>query len=58
MKKSARKTLEKELHTAIEKVLKENGATIKNKTEKTVNKSIIKIAKKTDLKATVSKKKK
>ena len=49
MKKLARKALEKKLHTAIEKVLKDNRAETKNKTEKAVNKSIKRIAKKTDI---------
>ena len=50
MKKTNRKALEKKLHTAIENVLKDNKAASKNKTEKAVNKSIKRIAKKTDLK--------
>ena len=58
MKKIARKALEKKLHTAIEKVLKDNRAETKNKTEKAVIKSIKKIAKKTDLKIIVAAKKK
>jgi len=58
MKKIKRKPLEKKLHTAIEKVLKDNKAETKNKTEKAVIKSIKKIANKTDLKITVAAKKK
>ena len=58
MKKIKRNALEKKLHTAIEKVLKDNKAETKNKTEKAVIKSIKKIAKKTDLKITVAAKKK
>ena len=50
MKKIARKALEKKLHTAIESVLKKNKAEAKKKTEKAVNKSIKRIAKKTDIK--------
>lgn len=50
MKKIKRDELEKKLHTAIEKVLKDNKAESKNKTEKAVNKSIKRIAKKTDIK--------
>ena len=50
MKKINRKLLEKKLHTAIGKVLQDNEAESKNKTEKAVNKSIKRIAKKTDIK--------
>ena len=50
MKKIKRKALVKKLHSAIEKVLKDNKAESKNKTEKAVNKCIRRIAKKTDLK--------
>ena len=50
MKKIVRKALEKKLYNAIENVLKDNKAESKNKTEKAVNKSIKRIANKTDLK--------
>lgn len=50
MKKLKRKALEKKLYSAIENVLKDNKAESKNKTEKAVNKSIKRIAKKTDIK--------
>ncbi len=50
MKKTKRKALEKKLHIAIENVLNDNKAESKNKTEKAVNKSIKRIAKKTDIK--------
>ena len=50
MKNIARKALEKKLYRAIENVLKDNKAETKNKTEKAVNKSIKRIANKTDLK--------
>lgn len=58
MKKIARKALEKKLHIAIEKILKDNRAETKNKTEKAVVNSIRKIARKTDLKITVAARKK
>lgn len=58
MRKLARKVLERDLHTAIEKVLKDNKAETKIKTEKVVIKSIKKIAKNTDLNITVAVKKK
>lgn len=58
MKKIARKALQKKLHIAIEKVLKDNSAASKNKTEKAVVKSIKKIVKKTELKTIVAPKKK
>ena len=58
MKKAERKVFEKKLQIAIEKVLQDNNAETKTKTEKAVVKSIKKIAKKTDLKITIAAKKK
>ncbi len=57
MKKKERKALKEKLHTAIEKVLKDSKAALKNKTEKAVFKSIKQIAKKTDIKKNISTKK-
>ena len=59
MNKKERKALKEKLCTAIEKVLKDSKAELKNKTEKAVTKSIKQIARKTDIKKkSVSTKKK
>ncbi|MBC7383267.1 MAG: hypothetical protein H7296_09810 [Bacteroidia bacterium] len=49
MKKTEKKTLKKNLFTAIKKVLSSNKAELTEKTEKAVKKSIKKIVKKTNI---------
>lgn len=58
MKKKERKALEEKLLASINKVLKDNKAVLKNKTEKAIKKAIKQIAKKSNkIKDTVSTKK-
>ncbi len=57
MKKTERKVLEKKLYEAIEKVIEDNKGVLTKRTEKVINKSVKKIAKKfSNKKKSVSKK--
>ena len=58
MKKKEKKVLKEKLLTAIKRVLKTNNASLTNKIEKILKKSIKKIADKTDIRKIVASTKK